>query len=50
MFLNIIVIIGTVLTIIDSNQYDLIAGRLLIGIGLGGWSCIGPVYANEISP
>lgn len=47
--LDIISIIGTVLTIIE-NPYIIIVGRVLVGIGVGGFTYVARLYMSEMSP
>lgn len=50
MLINIVAIIGSLLTIINKNMNNLIIGRQLLGIAIGGWTSIGPIYSIELAP
>ena len=49
MLMNLIVIIGGLLTLID-NISIFIVGRALYGIAAGGYSVFCPKYISEVSP
>lgn len=49
LILDIVSIIGTILTLI-SNPYIIIAGRLIVGIGVGGFTNVSRLYMAEMSP
>ena len=49
LILDIVSILGTILTLI-SNAYIIIAGRLIVGVGVGGFTNVSRLYIAEMSP
>jgi MFS family permease len=49
MSMNVLVILGSALTLID-NMYVICAGRILLGLAMGGFSVYCPNFINDTVP
>lgn len=49
-FSDILFIAGAIVQSVSHNVPTMIVGRLLVGLGVGGASCVAPVYIQELSP
>ncbi|GJJ11794.1 hypothetical protein Clacol_006032 [Clathrus columnatus] len=47
---DVLFIAGAIIQSVSHNVGTMIAGRFLVGLGVGGASCVAPVYIQELSP